>query len=174
MKFNKEICEKIRMGDSLTDTELELGCEQFQALEQLLCRMGPEWDLARRAAISEFNKLEDFRWSRKRAGKYAPKTTGVFDINYRDGGYHVSIPNYDGGKVVTLEHHEAVVAEARMEGRFARPSGSAVLTVEVLENLRTVIASRWKGGHPHEVIDDIVENAVDPAINMAKAAAKLS
>lgn len=174
MKFSKEIYEKIRKGDTLTDTELELGCEHFQTLERMLCRMGPEWDLARRAAIAEFNKLEDFRWSRKRGGKYAPKSTGVLDINYRDGSYHVSIPNYDGGKVVTLEHHEAAVAEACLEGRFAHPNGSAALTVDVLENLRTVIASRWKGGYPQEVIDDIVENAVDPVIKLAKSAAKLS
>ena len=29
-----------------------------------------------------------------------------FRISYRDGGYRVSIPNYDGGEVVRAEHYD--------------------------------------------------------------------
>ena len=173
MQFSRELNQKIKNGDPLTDTELQVALDHFEALEAMLLRSGPEWGIARDAAIRETNRLRDFRDARKRDNRYRPAERGVFDINFRDGAYRVSISNYDGGKVVTLERHEAAVAEAGLQGRLSRaPAGSGDFTLELLENVKKQIQERWTGGYPLEVIDDIVTNVMDPAIKLAKLVPK--
>jgi hypothetical protein len=36
--------------------------------------------------------------------------TNRFNINWRNGAYYVSIPNYNGGEVVDAKYHDKVVA----------------------------------------------------------------
>lgn len=40
-----------------------------------------------------------------------------FHISWENGAYYVSIPNYDGGDVITAEHHAAVIAKHRDDVR---------------------------------------------------------
>jgi hypothetical protein len=171
MQFNKALSEKIEIGDALTDTELQVACDHFETLEALLMRSGPQWGIARFSAIWESNRLRSYREARQQGGRYRPAERGVFDINYRDGEYRVSIPNFDGGKVVTIERHEAALAEARFEARMAKaPTDVASMTLEALESVRKEIVARWKGGSPQEVVDDILNNVLEPAIQQAQAA----
>jgi hypothetical protein len=173
MQFNKALSEKIEIGDALTDTELQVACDHFETLEALLTRSGPQWGIARFSAIWESNRLRSYRDARKQGGRYRPAERGVFELNYRDGEYRVSIPNFDGGKVVTIERHEAALAEARFEARMAKaPADAATMTLEALESIRKEIVARWKGGNPQEVVDDILTNVLEPAIQQAQVAQK--
>lgn len=170
MQFTPKLNEKILHGDKLSDTELQVACDHFEALESMLTRTGREWNLARFSATWESNRLRDFRHARQNGGRYHPAERGIFDINFRDGEYKVSIPDFDGGKVVTLERHEAAVNEARLEGRLSQGSKDAqALLAEALEGVREEIQKRWKGNYPQEVVDDIVANVLNPKIEDAKA-----
>jgi len=61
----KEIYEKFRNGDPLTDLELKVGVEHFSTASEMLSCLGPRFDLAenelRRVAIG----LSDFIAARK-------------------------------------------------------------------------------------------------------------
>ena len=172
MQFDNKHYTKIQNGDALTDTELQIACDHFEALEGMLLRMGPQWHLARMEAISESNRLRSYRTARTAGKDYRPQERGQFQIRFdaTKCEYRVSIPNYDGGTVVTLERHEAAVADAYLRGRMSRmPANSAAATAEVLEGIRKQIRGRWNGGYPQEVIEDLVDNVLDPAIQVANA-----
>jgi hypothetical protein len=170
MQFTPKLNEKILNGDKLTDTELQVACDHFEALEAMLIRTGREWNLARFSATWEANRLRDFRNARTNGGRFSPAERGIFDINYRDGAYYVSIPDFDGGKVVSFERYEAAVRNAYFEGRLSQvPTDAQAFMAETLEGMCAEIKRRWKGGFPQEVVDDIIDNVLKPAIEEAKA-----
>ena len=62
----KEIYEKFRSGDPLTDEELRIGESHFRNASALLFPLGPRFDLATNELLRVARGLEEFIIARKR------------------------------------------------------------------------------------------------------------
>ena len=59
------IYNKFRDGDSLTDTDLEIGIKHFSEMGELLIKSGPVFRLAAQEALRTAGRLSDFQRARK-------------------------------------------------------------------------------------------------------------
>jgi len=178
MKMNQKLYEKYRRGDSITDTELACLLAHFLALDEMLTVMGAEWHLARRFATTERHSLEGFRDSRARSGAYKPKFEGRTTLLPQGKGFfETENKAFEGGRIVTHEQHEAEVAEAVFQARVSiaeRNPDVKAATAKVLGDVKAVLQQRWRGGLPGEVVEDIVSEVLDPAIERLVPAAVIA
>ena len=61
----RQVYEKYRNGDTLTDADLEFGINHFKALAHLAEESGPVFRLAANEARSTYLQLESFQTARK-------------------------------------------------------------------------------------------------------------
>ncbi len=62
----REMLDKIRSGDPITDRELSVMIDFLRELENMLSVMPPEYGLFLRDTRMNLNQLEDFERARKR------------------------------------------------------------------------------------------------------------
>lgn len=59
------IYNKFTSGDSLTDTDLEIGIEHFNQMSEMLWKSGPVFRLAAQEAARVASRLQDFQNARR-------------------------------------------------------------------------------------------------------------
>lgn len=177
MKFNEQLYRKILSGDSLTDTEVEVGATHFAALFEMLHATGPEWRLAADAAWKHKLRLDDMRRARQNGNRFRPAIHDEFVLKPDADNkklFSADAP-FSGGAVVTRERHEAVLAESLFEARTSiRHSSAAVQSLGILTALRDTVAKRQSEDLPASARSDIIENVLNPAIALATTIARPS
>ena len=71
----KEIYEKVRTGDPLTDDELKIGVAHFSKAAELLAPLGPRFDFAENELRRVATILQDYTNARKRMRTLKQKRT---------------------------------------------------------------------------------------------------
>jgi hypothetical protein len=164
LKFTEKLLAKIRSGDSLTDTEVEIAANHFQALFEMLRATGPEWRMAADEAWRLYLRLDDYRRARK-AARYRPNYSGELVLK-KDGDYLVADKPFVGGPVVTRDFHEAALAQAALIAT-TRSGRKHDQQHRLLVSLKDTISKRHSEALTADARDDLVGNVLNPLIELA-------